>query len=677
MKRSRRDFLKMTGLAGLGLATHSTAQAAPTDPPNILFVFADDHAVQAIGAYGSRINRTPHIDRIAAEGAIFENSFCTNSICAPSRAVVLTGVFSHLNGVRTNGHRFDGSQPTYPKLLRDGGYQTAMFGKWHLKSDPTGFDRWEVLPGQGSYYNPDFMTPAGRKQRQGYVSDVITDVTLRWLREERDPARPFLVHCWHKAPHRRWLPAPAHLTTYDDTTLPEPATLFDDYSGRSSSAARHKMGIGQHMSMAGDLKVTEPVAGNKGIGGPFRRLTDEQRRAWDAAYVPKNEAFRAADLSGNALVRWKYQRYVKDYLRCIASVDDGVGRLLAYLDESGLSRNTIVVYSSDQGFYLGEHGWFDKRWMYEESLRMPLLVRWPGVVKPGTRVRQLVQNIDYAPTLLAAAGLKAPEHMQGESLLPLLKGESPAGWRKSMYYHYFEHGGHGVPRHCGVRTERYKLIRFYTTDEWELFDLEADPRELVSVYGDPARATLVDELKKELNRLRELYGDRAGEPVTHPDFDVLRGIEVVTNTATGWDIVAAEDGAFALRKLKEPFREQLTLRTRLKTLRDDGVRNGMLAFGVGLKPEDVIRCGVYIGASQYVILAHGNTPMQSVRASFDQRKTFEVSASVDLQARRIRLEVDGTRIEAELPHHWRNIAYVGVGLNQTATAFARLRVSGR
>ena len=677
MEHSRRGFLRVTGLAGLGLAAGSPARAAAPSAPNILFVFADDHAVQAIGAYGAGINRTPHIDRVAAEGAIFENSFCTNSICAPSRAVVLTGVFSHVNGVRTNGQSFDGGQPTYPKLLRDAGYQTAMFGKWHLKSDPTGFDRWAVLPGQGNYYTPDFKTPEGRKQHRGYVSDVITDMTLRWLKQERDPGRPFLLHCWHKAPHRRWLPGPAHLTTYDDQPIPEPPTLFDDYSGRSSSAARHKMGIGEHMSLAGDLKVTDPLAGNSGAAGAFRRLTEEQRRAWDAAYVPKNQAFQAAAPTGTALVRWKYQRYVKDYLRCIASVDDSVGRLLAYLDQSGLARNTIVVYSSDQGFYLGEHGWFDKRWMYEESLRMPLLIRWPGVVRPGTRIRQLVQNLDYAPTLLAAAGLEPPDHMQGRSLLPLLRGEPPPGWRSSIYYHYFEHGGHGVPRHCGVRTERYKLIHFYATDEWELFDLEEDPRELVSVYDDPAREAVVRNLKKELSRLRDLYGDHTGEPVTHPDFDILHGIQTVKDTATGWNIVAAEDGARALQKVAKPFHEKLTLRTKLRTLRDEGVRNGMIAFGVGPRPEDVIRCGVYIRAGQYVILENGNTHLQSVQASFDQERTFEVTVDVDLGTRRVRLDVDGTRVEAALPRPWPAITYVGLGLNQTATAFSRLQVEGR
>jgi len=482
--------------------------------PNILFIFSDDHAAQAIGAYGSVINKTPNIDRLASEGMLFRNCFCTNSICAPSRAVVLTGKHSHLNGVPNNREVFDGSQQTLPKLLRAQGYQTAIFGKWHLKSEPTGFDAWEVLPGQGVYYNPNFRTPDGPVEYTGYVTDIITDRTLDWLENRRDPDRPFLLMSQHKAPHRNWMPGPDHLTMYDDTVIPEPPTLFDDYQGRSSWAAQQEMTIADHMRLAVDLKVPptpdDPNEAHEQYARMMGRLTPEQRARWEAAYGPKNDAFRAANLTGTDLVRWKYQRYLKDYLRCIASVDDNVGRLLDYLDRTGLAENTIVVYSADQGFYLGEHGWYDKRWMYEESLRMPLIVRWPGVVKAGSTDAHLVQNLDFAQTLLAAAGTPEPSGMQGRSFLPLLKGQSPADWRPSIYYHYMEFPAvHMVTRHYGLRTDRYKLIHYYLNGEWELFDLQRDPYELRSLYDDPIYADTVRELKAELVGLREHYGDTA------------------------------------------------------------------------------------------------------------------------------------------------------------------------
>ena len=680
MYTSRRAFLQAVSKLTLvsPFAGSALLRAAPPSSrrPNILFIFSDDHACQAIGAYGSIINRTPNIDRIASEGALFANSFCTNSICAPSRAVVLTGRFSHLNGVRTNGHRFDGSQATYPKLLQAAGYQTAMIGKWHLKSDPTGFAHWQVLPGQGSYYNPDFKTPDGQKRYEGYVTDVITDLAIDWLSTKRAPDRPFLLHCWHKAPHRRWLPGPKHLRTLDGVSIPEPPTLFDDYSGRSSSAGRHKMGIGRHMSLGSDLKVTDPLSGNEKAGGPFRRLTPEQRKQWDGAYVPNNEAFRARQPEGDDLVRWKYQRYIKDYLRCIASVDDSVGRLLSWLDDADLADNTIVVYSSDQGFYLGEHGWFDKRWMYEESLRMPLLLRWPGVVAAGTRVSAMVQNIDYAPTFLEAAGVAPPAEMQGMSLAPLFRGERPADWRTSIYYHYFEHGGHGVPRHYGVRTERYKLIRFYASDEWELFDLAKDPMELRSVHGDPGYKSVAAELKAELERLRDEYDDHDGEPYQHPAFPASFGLARVERTADGWAIHAGEDCAYALREAEKTFRVRVTLRTKLKTLRTDGIRNGMVAFGIGPRPEDVIRCGVYIGVGQYVILENGNQHLAAQAKPFDKSKTFDVCVTVDLRAKTISMEVDGDPLTAPLERDWDGIRTIGYGLNQTATSFTELSVTG-
>jgi arylsulfatase A-like enzyme len=517
-------------------------------PPNILFIFSDDHACQAIGAYGSRINRTPHIDRLAREGALFENSFCSNAICAPSRAVVLTGKFSHVNGkIDNRADPFDTSQPTFNKALQAAGYETAMIGKWHLRNDPQGFDYWKVLPGQGDYYNPDFRTPdygaagpatdsttAGAapsvqpgdapresappsppvvtERIEGYVTDIITDLSLDWLRSRRDPGKPFLLMCQHKAPHRNWMPGPDHLRDFEEEEIPEPPTLFDDYSGRAGPASAQEMSIAGHFFPAYDLKITPPDPENTedvdNWAWVYDRLTPEQKAAWEAVYDPRNRTFREADPQGEERVRYYYQRYIKDYLRCIASVDDSVGRILDYLDEAGLAENTLVIYSSDQGFFLGEHGWYDKRWMYEESLRMPFLARWPARIPPGTRMPLMIQNIDYAPTFLEAAGIPVPEDVQGKSLVPLMEGEEPGDWRQSIYYHYYEFPAvHMVAKHYGVRTERYKLIHYYETDEWECFDLEADPNELRSVYTDPDYAQVVAELRNELARLQTLYGD--------------------------------------------------------------------------------------------------------------------------------------------------------------------------
>ena len=504
----------MPRLACLAIVFASILPAA-SDRPNIVFVFTDDHAYQAISAYGSMINHTPHLDRIARDGMRFDRALVTNSICAPSRAVILTGKYSHLNGVLNNRLQFDGSQQTFPKLLQAAGYQTAIFGKWHLKTAPTGFDAWEVLPGQGAYYNPDMRVGPDDTQRrhEGYTTDIITDLSLEWLKERRDPDKPFMLMSQHKAPHRNWMPGPEHLALYDGQHIWEPPTLFDDYAGRASPAAKNRMEIGRHMTLAGDLKVPPPPGTDEDDrqlqqwNRMHGRLTPEQQAVWDAAYGPKNEAFWEASPQGKDLIRWKYQRYIKDYLRCIASVDDNVGRLLRYLDETGLAENTVVIYSSDQGFYLGEHGWFDKRWMYRESLRTPLLVRWPAVVQRGSANGDLVSNLDYAQTFLEIAGVDVPPDMQGRSLVPLLKGETPRNWRESFYYHYYESQvAHGVPAHEGVRTDRYKLIRFYESDEWELYDLDRNPEETLSVYGQPAMKQVTAELMAELRRLRALYG---------------------------------------------------------------------------------------------------------------------------------------------------------------------------
>ena len=470
--------------------------------PNILFIMTDDHASHAMSCYGSQVNKTPNLDRIAAGGMRFTNSFCTNSICAPCRAVILTGKYSHINGLIDNAVKFDGSQQTFPKLLRQAGYETAIIGKWHLKTDPTGFDYWNILPGQGVYYNPVTIEMGQRKNHEGYVTDILTDYALDWLKGRKD-GKPFCLMFHHKAPHREWEPGPKYLTLYDDVQIPEPATLFDDYVGRGRAAKEQDMTIAKTMTKR-DLKLVTPG-----------KLTPEQQAKWDAAYGPKNEAFEQANLQGKDLVRWKYQRYMKDYLRCIASVDESVGRVLDYLDQAGLADNTIVIYTSDQGFYLGDHGWFDKRFMYEESLRMPLVVRYPKEIKAGSVNDDIVLNLDFGETFLDYAGVSVPADMQGRSLRLLLQGRTPSDWRTSMYYHYYEYPAvHSVKRHYGVRTQRYKLIHFYNDiDEWELYDLKTDPDEMQNVYSDPQYADVVKELTAELTRLRAQYKDTTGAPV--------------------------------------------------------------------------------------------------------------------------------------------------------------------
>ncbi len=518
----RRQAMRLTAGIGAGAVALGSlpiltgcAGSGSRRRPNIIFIFSDDHACHAISAYGSRINRTPNIDRIAGEGAIFRNSFCSNGICAPSRAVILTGKHSHINGKIDNVNTFDMSQPTFTRLMQGAGYQTAMIGKWHLRAEPEGFDYWHVLPGQGNYYNPDFRTPEGTVRHTGYVTDIITDLTLDWLQNGRDEEKPFMLMCQHKAPHRNWMPGPDHLDMYEGEMIPEPDNLLDDYTGRAGPAGRQEMTLSDHARPAADLKITPPAVDNQGDQRAWRnidaRFTDEQRARWYEA------AFREADPADDDLVRYYYQRYIKDYLRCIASVDDNIGRLLDWLDESGLADDTLVIYSSDQGFFLGDHGWYDKRWMYEESLRMPFVARWPGVIRAGSTVDHMIQNIDYAPTFLDAAGIDVPVDMQGESLLPLMEGRRGRHWRESIYYHYYEFPAvHMVARHYGVRTDRYKLIYYYYPDEqhlneWEMFDLELDPLEMKSVYADPGYEAVRDDLKVELRRLRAHYGDTTGD----------------------------------------------------------------------------------------------------------------------------------------------------------------------
>jgi arylsulfatase A-like enzyme len=505
----RRDFLKTMGIGATALLLPGCL--ATSKRPNIIFIMSDDHAYQAISSYGSKINKTPSIDRIAEEGVRFENCFCTNSICAPSRAVILTGKFSHINGLTDNAVQFDGNQQTFPKIFQKNGYQTAMIGKWHLKTDPTGFDYWNVLPGQGQYYNPDFIEMGEQKQYMGYATDIITDISLEWL-EKRDQNKPFLLMLHNKAPHRNWMPAPKYLTKYDDKDIPEPENFFDDYNTRSDAAREQEMEIGRDTFLEFDLKL--PIAGDDQRDSTYwesayGRMTAEQKQAWDAAYGPKNEAFVENPPEGKALISYKYQRYIKDYLRCIDSVDDNVGRVLDYLDSNYLSDNTLIVYTSDQGFYLGEHGWFDKRFMYEESLRMPLLMRKTNMIRAGSLNADLVQNLDFAPTFLDLAEIEVPIDMQGRSFKKQLMGKKVPDWRDAVYYHYYEYPGwHMVKKHYGVRTDRYKLIHFYDDiDAWELYDLQKDPMEMNNVYNNPEYKTVQDQLLQRLKELRIKYKD--------------------------------------------------------------------------------------------------------------------------------------------------------------------------
>ncbi|MDG2400592.1 MAG: sulfatase [Akkermansiaceae bacterium] len=488
--------------------------------PNIVFFFTDDHAPHAIGAYNGwlkSVNPTPEIDKLADDGMLFENSFCTNSICGPSRAVIMSGKHSHKNGFMNNGNSFNWNQQIFPKILRAAGYHTALYGKSHLKGKPQGFDSWAVLPGQGDYYNPAMLTPEGRKVVNGYCTDIVTDMAIDFIKESKELGKPFMLMCQHKAPHRTWMPALRHLHLYDDIKIPEPNTLFDQYEGRIP-AQHQEMEIDRHMyldhdlftDLTPDLEVPKQrlPSQDRSAYMNMKRMTPEQLKTWRAAYGPKDKAFREAKLTGRDLVRWKFQRYAKNYLRAIKGVDENLARLRKALEDQGLADNTVFVYSSDQGFYIGDHGWYDKRWMYEESLKMPLIVSWPGVIKPGSRNTDLVQNLDYAQTFLDMAGAKTPNDMQGASLVPLLKGNKPDDWRKSIYYHYYEYPSyHQVPRHNGIRTDRYKLINFYEFGEWEFYDLKTDPDELKNLYGNSEKKELIEDIRKQLLELQKGYGD--------------------------------------------------------------------------------------------------------------------------------------------------------------------------
>jgi arylsulfatase A-like enzyme len=493
-------------LSGCAPVEKNKTQAEAQKRPNIVFIISDDHAYQAISAYGGRLAEvapTPNIDRIADSGIMFTNCLVTNSICGPSRATILTGKHSHQNGFIDNtfGSQFDFNQQTFAELLQGAGYKTGVLGKLHLGAKPSkGFDYIDILPGQGSYYNPVFINEEGQYKMEGYTTEIITEKAIQWMDSIKSDAQPFMLFLGHKSPHRPWQPGPNEIGMYEGVTIPEPESLFDTYTGDRTVAAMNFMSISEAMKLEQDLKITS---------GPQGGFTIKQQKTWDSIYGPINEKFNKENLTGKDLTRFKYQRYMKDYLASVAGVDKGVGEVLDYLNTSGLEENTIVIYTSDQGFYLGEHGWFDKRWMYKESLRTPLLVSWPGKIKAGTRTDRMVSNLDFAETFLDIAQTEIPKDMQGKSILPILKGEIPENWREAHYYHYYEHPSeHDVRRHYGITTDRYKLIHFYyDLDKWELYDLEKDPNEMQNLYGDSAYAEVKSELHNRLEVLRTTYQD--------------------------------------------------------------------------------------------------------------------------------------------------------------------------
>ncbi|MCM1110711.1 MAG: sulfatase [Clostridium sp.] len=481
-------------------------------PMNIVYIMTDDHTAQMMSCYGGLIE-TPNLDRIARDGVRFTNSFVANSLSGPSRACMLTGKHSHKNGFTDNTTCvFDSSQPTFPKYLQEAGYQTALFGKWHLESLPTGFDKWEIVPGQGDYYNPDFIQMNGDTVTQhGYLTHMITDKSLDWLENDRDKDKPFCLLIHHKAIHRNWLADTADLKLYEDKVFPLPANFFDDYAGREA-ASTAEMRIADHMDLIYDLKVDHPgdtSALKDRYYSYIDRMDPEQRAKWDEFYAGVIKDFDSKNLSGKELAEWKYQRYMRDYAKVVKSLDDNVGRVLKYLEDNDMLDNTLVVYTSDQGFYMGEHGWFDKRFMYEESLNTPLVMMLPKGLDARGDIPQMVQNIDYGPTFLDLAGVEVPEDMQGVSFAPLLRGEQPENWRNSIYYHFYEYPAeHMVKRHYGVRGERYKLVHFYNDiDRWELYDLQEDPTEMNNLYGKPGMEEVTAQMMEELRQLQEQYDD--------------------------------------------------------------------------------------------------------------------------------------------------------------------------
>ena len=494
-------------------------EAVQNQRPNIIFIMADDHAVKAISAYGSKLSKlapTPNIDRIAHDGAIFYRNYCTNSLCGPSRATILTGKFSNENGFRMNGDKFNGAQTTLPKILRKNGYATGIIGKWHLGTTPTGFDYWDILVDQGHYYNPDFISGKDTTQIHGYTTDIITQKSLDWIKKQKGSNKPFFLMVHHKAPHRNQMPPLRYANVYDSVQFPLPDTYFPKFDSTQIAAKDQLMTIYDDMYEGYDLKMTLKEGSPKLAHDPwhneFSRMTPEQRATWDSLYQPKNDAFHRANLSGKELAKWKGQRFLHQYLATVKAVDDGVGRILDYLKENGLDKNTLVVYTSDQGFYLGENGWFDKRFMYETSFRMPLLMKYPGHIQKGEKVEAMTQNLDFAETFLDYAGIKIPDSMQGKSFRPVLDGQmKDDNFRHALYYHYYDFPAfHMVKKHYGVRTKRYALMHFYDDiDNWEMYDIQKDPEEKHNIYNDPAYSAVQKELHSKLDSLRVKYQDTA------------------------------------------------------------------------------------------------------------------------------------------------------------------------
>ena len=557
MMNNNRNQLNRSLLAFAALQVMPLSLFAQGERPNILYIMCDDHAMQAISAYGSPISKlapTPNIDRLAERGMKFNEAFVENSLSTPSRACLMTGLYSHQNGQRQLAEGIDSTKTFFSELLQGAGYSTAVVGKWHMSCSPKGFDYYHVLDDQGQYYNPTFASTGqygNFKQEMGYATDLITDHAIEYL-NNRDKNKPFCLLVHHKAPHRLWMPNTKYVSKYANVNFPLPETFWDDYETRGSAASTQKMSIDKYMEMVRDLKVPEmydpstPEGRDSyaGLMGEMNRMTPQQRAIIDAYYMPRNREFLSKNLTGKELIEWKYQNYIRDYMAVIASVDESVGRLLEYLDKNNLSDNTIIVYTSDQGFYMGEHGWFDKRFMYEESLRTPLIISYPGHTKPGSVCHKLVQNIDYAPTFLELAGVKKPQEMVGRSLLPIFdNGDAQKQWRSSIYYHYYDYPTyHMVRKHDGVRTDRYKLIHFYgkggldavpenkyqgiegtnenntlkslisigyfepkdnAVNYNELYDLQNDPHELNNLYGKPGYEKITKQLQKELDAYRK------------------------------------------------------------------------------------------------------------------------------------------------------------------------------
>ena len=514
MKTIKAVYVLPLAAAGISTCTEINAR---DHRPNIIFIMTDDHTSQAMSCYGSQLIETPNMDRLAEEGMRFDACYATNALSGPSRACILTGKLGHMNGFIDNSSTFDASQQTFPKLMQKAGYRTGIVGKWHLISTPEGFDHWSILTGQkeqGDYYNPEFMENGVPVTEEGYVTDIITQKAISFIDGALDENIPFMLMCHHKAPHRNWMPSPRHLGMFNDTVFPEPPTLFDDYSGRGEAAKSQDMSIEHTLTGDWDLKLLtrdEILTGKNKLYDVYTRMPEEVQHIWDSVYAHRIQEYRSGNLEGKELVSWKYQQYMRDYLATLASVDENIGTLLDFLESIGELDDTIIIYTSDQGFFLGEHGWFDKRFMYDECLQMPLLIRYPKSISPGTTTSAIAMNIDFAPTFLDYAGIEIPSDIQGKSLRPILenKGIEPEGWRQATYYHYYEYPAeHSVKRHYGIRTKDFKLIHFYNDiDEWEMYDLVKDPREMFNIHEDPAYKDKREEMHGILEQIQKEYKD--------------------------------------------------------------------------------------------------------------------------------------------------------------------------